>query len=88
MNDSSSLPRRSMLIIAVAQGVLLFALYRAFDTNVWPSESPLWSFPLWTLAVAIPLLLLLSLDRGNAQRVSKMVAGLAVILTLLAIYIG
>lgn len=88
MNDSSSLPRRSMLIIAVAQGVLLFALYRAFDTNVWPSESPLWSFPLWTLAVAIPLLLLLSLDRGNAQRVSKMVAGLAVILTLLAIYMG
>jgi hypothetical protein len=32
MSDSSSLPRVSILIIAVVQGVLLFALYRAFDT--------------------------------------------------------
>ena len=88
MNDSSSLPRRSMLIIAVVQGILLFALYRAFDTDAWPSESPLWSFPLWTLAVSVPLLLLLSLDRSNAHRVSKLVAGAAVVLTLLAIYTG
>lgn len=39
-----------MLVIAVIQGVLLFALYRAFETDSWPSESPLWSYPLWTLA--------------------------------------
>ena len=49
MNDSS-LPRAAMLIIAVVQGILLFALYRAFDTDYWPSESPNWSYPLWTLA--------------------------------------
>ena len=88
MSDSSSLPRVPILIIAVVQGVLLFALYRAFDTHSWPSESPLWSFPLWTLTIAVPLLLLLSLDRGNALRVSKMVAGLAAVLALLAIYTG
>lgn len=88
MNDSSSLPRVTMLIIAVVQGLLLFALYHAFDTDAWPSESPLWSFPLWTLIVAVPLILLLSLDRDNVQRVGKLAAGSAVILTLLAIYTG
>ena len=88
MNDSPSLPRASMLIIAVVQGILLFALYRAFDTNLWPSESPLWSYPLWTLVIAVPLLLLLSLKRDNFQRVSQLVVGLAVILALLAIYTG
>jgi hypothetical protein len=88
MSDSPSLPRVPILIIAVVQGILLFALYRAFDTHSWPSESPLWSFPLWTLTVAVPLLLVLSLDRGNALRVSKMVAGLAAVLALLAIYTG
>ncbi len=88
MNDSSSLPRGSMLIIAVVQGILLFALYRAFDTDFWPSKSPLWSYPLWTLAIAVPLLLLLSLKRDNVKRVSQLVAGLAAVLALLAIYTG
>ena len=88
MNDSSSLPRVAMLVIAVVQGIMLFALYRAFDTDYWPSKDPLWSFPLWTLATAVPLLLLLSLERGNIQRVSQLVAGSAAVLALLAIYTG
>ncbi len=87
MNDSS-LPRVAMLIIAVVQGILLFALYRAFDTDVWPSESPLWSYPLWTLVTAVPLLLLLSLQRDNIRQVCQLVAGLAAVLALLAIYTG
>lgn len=87
MSDSS-LPRAAMLIIAVVQGILLFALYRAFDTDSWPSESPLWSYPLWTLAVAVPLLLLLSLNSGNERRVGQLVAGFGGVLALLAIYTG
>ncbi len=87
MNDSS-LPRVAMLIIAVVQGILLFALYRAFDADVWPSESPLWSYPLWTLAAAVPLLLLLSLQRDNIRQVSQLVAGSAAALAVLAIYTG
>lgn len=87
MNDSS-LPRVAMLIIAIVQGLLLFALYRAFDTQLWPSESPVWSYPLWTMAAAVPLLLLLSLTRNNVQRVIQLVAVLAAVLALLAIYTG
>ena len=77
-----------MLIIAVVQGILLFALYRAFDTDFWPSDDPLWSYPLWTLAIAVPLLLLLSLNHGNERRVVQLVAGGAAVLALLAIYTG
>ena len=77
-----------MLIIAVVQGILLFALYRAFDTDYWPSKDPLWSFPLWTLATAVPLFVLLSLERGNVRRVGRLVAGSAAVLTLLAVYTG
>ena len=88
MNDSSSLPRAAMLIIAVVQGILLFALYRAFGTDFWPSDDPLWSYPLWTLATAVPLLLLLSLNHGNERRVVRLVAGWAAVLALLAIYTG
>ncbi len=87
MNDSS-LPRVAMLIIAVVQGILLFALYRAFDTDLWPSESPLWSYPLWTLVTAVPLLLLLSLERDNIRYVSQSAAGSAGVLAVLAIYTG
>lgn len=77
-----------MLIIASVQGLLLFALYRAFDTDSWPSESPLWSYPLWTLVLTAPLLLLLSIDRSNYASVTKQVAGFCAVLALLAVYTG
>ena len=88
MNNSSPLPKIQMLVISAIQGVLLYALYRAFDNNTWPSESPLWSSPLWTIAAAVPVLLLLSLTRSNTITVAKHVAGFAAILTLLAVYTG
>lgn len=77
-----------MLVIAVVQGLLLFALYRAFETDSWPSESPLWSYPLWTLAATVPLLLLLSIERSNVGSVVKQVAALGAVLALLAVYTG
>ena len=88
MSESISLPKKLMLSIAVAQGLLLFALYKAFDANAWPSESPLWSYPLWTLVIAVPVLLLLSLERGNERRVIVMSAGFGGVLAALAFYTG
>ncbi len=82
------LPRKPMLAIAIVQGLFLYTLYYATATGSWPSESPIWSYPLWTVAFAVPLMLLLSVDRGNYKRVVKHVAVLACILTLLAIYTG
>lgn len=80
------LPRVRLLAIAFVQGLVLFALYRAFEADVWPSGSPLWSYPLWTLAVAIPLLLLLTLDRGNTRAVVVWTGVASVVLVLLALY--
>ena len=88
MSESPSLPKALLLSIALVQGLLLFALYKAFDLEVWPSQSPLWAYPLWTLAIAIPMLLLLALERGRERHVFTLAAIFAVVLTLLAIYIG
>ena len=88
MRESPPLPKMSMLVIASLQGIFLYVLYRAFDENTWPSESPLWSYPLWTIALAVPLLLLLSIDRKNAISVYKQVGILGGVLVLLAIYTG
>lgn len=88
MSESSLLPRKILLSLSVGQGFALYLLYRAADTKSWPSEDPLWSYPLWTLVVAVPILLLLSLEKGNLRAVLKQVGLLAAILTALAVYIG
>ncbi len=88
MLESSRLRPRLMLLIAVAQGLLLMLLHDAHDAGSWPSQSPLWSYPLWTLTLAIPALLLLSLEADNERRTLRWVAGFAVIIGLLAVYIG
>jgi hypothetical protein len=88
MRESPPLPKIPMLVIAFVQGIFLYVLYRAFDENTWPSESPLWSYPLWTIAVAVPLLLLLSIDRKNYFSVYRQVGILGAALALLAVYTG
>jgi hypothetical protein len=88
MRESPPLPKIPMLVISSLQGIFLYVLYRAFDENTWPSESPLWSYPLWTIALAVPLLLLLSIDRKNAASVYKQVGILGGVLALLAVYTG
>lgn len=88
MNTSPSLPKALMLTIAVVQGLLLFALYKAFETDAWPSEAPLWSYPLWTAAIVIPVLMLLSLETSTQARVTKYSVGFGLLLVLLAIYTG
>lgn len=77
-----------MLIISFAQGLFLYGLYHAVDTHSWPSESPLWSYPLWTVALTVPLLLLLSIDRDNYKSAVRHVALFGAVLALLATYTG
>jgi hypothetical protein len=82
------LPKTPMLVIAFLQGIFLYLLYRAFDQDLWPSESPLWSYPLFTVVLAVPVLLLLSIDRNNAVAVYRQAGILGGVLALLAIYTG
>ena len=88
MHKAPTLLKTPMLAIAFAQGICLYLLYRAFDNNTWPSESPLWFYPLLTLSVAVPVLLLLSMERDNTASVVKQVGIFGGVLALLAIYTG
>ncbi len=88
MKDDIDLPRKPMLLIAALQGIWLMLLYQATDAGSWPSENPVWSFPLWTLGLATPVLLLLSLDKGNTRSVALHVGAFSAVLAVLAAYVG
>ncbi len=88
MEKTSDVPKWSLLSIAAAQGICLYLLYRSTELGVWPSESPLWSYPLWTLAVVVPLMLLLSIDRKNHVSAVTLVAAFGGLLLFLALYTG
>ncbi len=79
---------RLMLVISLAQGMALFLLWRAGSNEAWPSQVPLLNFPLWTLAVALPLSLLLGLESDNQRRTLAIAGGFCAVLSLLAAYIG
>lgn len=88
MPETSRLRPKLMLLIAVAQGIFLLLLRDAHDSGTWPAESPLWSFPLWTLSLAVPVLLLLSLEAGRELATIKWVTAFAAVIGLAAIYVG
>ncbi len=85
MQEIQKLP---MLIISFVQGLFLYGLYHAAEAGSWPSESPLWSYPLWTLVLAVPVLLLLSMGRENVRSMVIHVAAFGSLLALLAVYTG
>ena len=82
------LPRNLMLAISFAQGVALFLLWRALENQAWPSQTPAINFPLWTFVTVWPMLLLLSVDKGNLLRCLQAVSLFCAVLVLLAIYLG
>lgn len=88
INESTGLPRKTMLLVALAQGLALLFLYRSVENGTWPSESPMWAFPLWTIAVTVPILFLLSLENATRRRTSLLIAAFGAVLAVLAIYTG
>ena len=77
-----------MLLISLVQGFALFLLWRAATNEVWPSQTPIVNFPLWTVAVAFPLLLLLGLEDRDLRKTALIAGGFSAALALLAVYIG
>ena len=82
------LPRNKMLALSLVQGLVLLLLWRALNQDMWPSQTPVVNFPLWTFTIAWPLLLLLGIEVGNTGRIFKLVSAFSVVLVLLAIYTG
>ena len=81
-------PRNLMLGIALAQGIALLLLWRALTNETWPATQPAVNFPLWTVAVTYPALLLLSLESGRVLRTVIRVSLSCAVLILPAAYIG
>lgn len=81
-------PRNLMLGIALAQGFALLLLWRALTNETWPATQPAVNFPLWTVAVTYPALLLLSLESGRVLRTVIRVSPFGAVLILPAAYIG
>ncbi len=77
-----------MLSISLSQGLVLFLLWRAAESEVWPSQTPVANFPLWTIAVGLPLLLLLGLEDRDQRRTTLVVTVFFALLALLGAYIG
>ncbi len=77
-----------MLLISLLQGLALLLLWRAAANEVWPSQTPALNFPLWTLATALPLLLLLGLENRNQRRTALAIAGFCAALVPLGAHIG
>ena len=89
MNSEQIAPPKYLLLIASGlQGLALFALYRSMLHEAWPSTSPAWSYPLWTVSILLPLFFLLSC-KPNAVLRAVYSSALAVIpFGLAAGYIG
>jgi hypothetical protein len=88
MSETSVIAKATLLRIAVMQGLMILGLFELFEAKIWPSQTPLLYFPLWTIVMTAPTLLLLSLEKGNERRALTMVGQFTGVLMLLALYVG
>lgn len=77
-----------MILIALVQGLLLFILHQALNLGFWPSGNYPLLFSFYTLVVAAPSLLLLSINAENNKGLYQYVALFSVVLAGLAFYMG
>jgi hypothetical protein len=85
---SANLPKRLMLIIALFQGLFLLVLYRIEKADLWLNTMPAITFPLWSIALLLPLMLLLSLNKANVRATFVTCSGYVSVVALLLIYVG
>ena len=81
-------PRYLMLLLSFVQGVVLLALWRALDNGVWPGDTPAVNYPLWTLAIVWPGMLLLGLESTHRLRTVALTSGFVALLMPLTAYAG
>ncbi len=86
--DLLPLPRNLMVVVALGQGLVLLLLWRALTEEMWPSQTPVLNFPLWTLAITGPTLFLLTVETGALKRAAAFTSAFCAVLALLAAYIG
>ena len=86
--SSISLTKALMLAVSVAQGCLLYLIVNSFKEDLWLSQSPMWFYPLISLAVGLPLGFILTVTEQQVLKPLGWVAGYGLIVALVGIYIG
>ena len=74
--------------LSLLQGLLLWLLWHAAADQTWPTTVPVAAFPLWTVALVWPTLVLFCLERGNAARVVTASSAVTAVLAPLAVHVG
>ncbi len=80
--------RNKLLLTSLLQGLALLYLRLSIKHEFWPALDPQWLTPLYTVAVAGPLLVLLGLNSKNGLKTLKYVAVFSAVLFPIGYYIG
>ena len=84
----TNIPFKTILVIALMQGCALLFLHRGIELDYWLYEQPQWLLPLYSIAITIPIMLLLSLSVGSQVTVLRWTVGFAALVFAMGFYIG
>ena len=72
------------LAAGLAQGIILYCLFRSADAQVWPSTDPYWMASLTLVFIFVPILFVQAFGNVRIFNLLYWMAGAAVVLTALA----
>ena len=84
----NNIPSKTLLLIALMQGCALLFLHQGIELDYWPHQQPQWLLPLYSIAITIPTMLLLSLSVGSQSTVFRWTAAFATLVFAMGYYIG
>jgi hypothetical protein len=88
MENNEQLPHKLMVLIALIQGLCLLYLHQAIELDYWPNNHPQWLFAFYSVALILPVMLLLSLKPGNTLGIVKYSLPFALLCGFLGYYVG
>ncbi|MBL4665927.1 MAG: DUF4153 domain-containing protein [Sneathiella sp.] len=87
LNDQS-FPSKTLLLIALVQGLALLLLHQSIELKFWPYENPQWLFSFYSIATVTPIMLLLGLSNGSERSVYRWTLCFSVAVFFVGYYIG
>lgn len=80
--------RMGLILLALAQGCVLYLLYLAMDEKAWPATDPRWLKALYTVVVALPVVFYLGVERLVDRRNLAVAGVLGTLLFFLGWHLG
>src|SRR6185295_15355025 len=72
------------LVAGLAQGIVLYGLFRSVDSHVWPATDPYWRAALTTVFIFVPVLFIQAFGSMRMLSLALWLAGTTLLLSLLA----